>query len=130
MTRRRSLRRLAVIAAVALIGGIARGDRATPPQTIEHKVKAGDTLALLAAEYYGDRNHQIFIMVANRLDHPRALVAGERLVIPASREITADVGDTFASLAATYLGDARRGEFLATFNGLGAGDTPAAGAIL
>jgi LysM repeat protein len=104
--------------------------RADASDVIEHKVKKGDTLELLAAEYYGDRNYAIFIMVANGLDHPRALNAGERLKIPASREVTADVGDSFESLAAAYLGDARRGPFLARFNGVDAGESLAAGAVL
>jgi hypothetical protein len=69
-------------------------------------------------------------MVANAMQHPRALSPGERLKIPASREVIADVGDTFDSLAGAYLGDARRGRFLASFNGVGADDSLAAGTQL
>ena len=32
---------------------------------ISYKVRAGDTLDLIAAEYYGDRNHSIFTMAAD-----------------------------------------------------------------
>jgi LysM repeat protein len=124
--KRRALASIALVAVLAIVAP-ARGDA---PESIEHKVRKGDTLELLAAEYYGDRNHQIFIMVANGLQHPRALVAGERLKVPASREIIADVGDTFDSIAAAYLGDARRGRFLAAFNGVGAEDSLAAGTLL
>jgi len=113
---------------VLLVVGL--GSAARAGDVIEHKVKKGDTLELLAAEYYGDRNYEIFIMVANRMDHPRPLKEGERLKVPASREITADVGDTFESLAAAYLGDARRGPFLARFNGVDAGDSLAAGSVV
>jgi len=115
-----------VIVAVLMVAPWARGDG----DTIVHKVKGGDTLALLAAEYYGDRNHQIFIMVANGLQHPRELVAGEKIKIPASREITADIGDTFETLAETYLGDARRGPFLAQFSGLDTADSLGAGTVV
>lgn len=115
-----------VLIAVLLVAPWARGEG----DTLLHKVKTGDTLALLAAEYYGDRNHQIFIMVANGLQHPRELAAGEKLKIPASREITADVGDTFDSLAGDYLGDRRRGKFLAQFNGLDLQESIAAGTVI
>jgi len=122
--------RTAAAVALALFLAVVAPARADAPESIEHKVRKGDTLELLAAEYYGDRNHQIFIMVANGLQHPRALVPGEKLRVPASREIIADVGDSFDSIAGAYLGDARRGRFLAAFNGGGAGDSLAAGTLL
>src|SRR5690606_25553840 len=55
------------------------------------------------------------------------LKAGERLKIPVSRQITTSPGDTFESLAQTYLGDPRRGTFLAEFNGLSPEDSLASG---
>jgi LysM repeat protein len=122
-------RRLAFAVGLACLA-LALAPAAANRDAIDHRVKKGDTLELLAAEYYGDRNHQIFIMVANDLQHPRALSPGERLKIPASREITADVGDTFESIAAVYLGDPRRGRFLAAFNGAGANESLAAGTPL
>ncbi|HTE49422.1 MAG TPA: LysM peptidoglycan-binding domain-containing protein [Kofleriaceae bacterium] len=92
-----------------------------------HRVQRGDTLELLAAEYYGDRRHKIYIMVENRLDHARDLKPGERLRIPVSTEVTAGVGDTLPNLAAQYLGDERRAKYLAEFNGLDPDGTVAAG---
>jgi LysM repeat protein len=117
-----------VLALAALVGGarIAHADR----DYIEHVVKPGDSLDLLAAEYYGDRRHQIFIMVANRMDHPRALKPGEKLRVPVTRNVTVAVGDSFESLAQTYLGDKRRASFLAEFNDLAVGDGLAAGTVL
>ena len=50
-----------------------------------HKVKAGDTFELLAAEYYEDRNDAVFLLVANHLKHPRKLVAGEKIRVPGRR---------------------------------------------
>ena len=74
-------RALLALAVCALLAVPARADR----DYLTYKVRAGDSLALLAAEYYGDRNHAVFIMVANKLDHPRPLKPGEKLRIPVSR---------------------------------------------
>jgi len=116
---------LALITASVVAPASARGDG-----EVVHRVRDGDTLELLAAEYYGDRNYATFIMLANRIEHARVLRRGERIRIPISREVTAAVGDTFESLAATHLGDQRRGEFLAEFNGMVSDDTLAAGTVL
>jgi LysM repeat protein len=127
---RRPIDAALVALAVALaVAGAPRRVLAQPDEGIQvHKVGRGDSLELLAAEYYGDRQHKIYIMIENRLDHPRPLKPGERLRIPVSHDVTTDNGDTLASLAQTYLGDARRARFLAEFNGLGdlASDTPLA----
>jgi LysM repeat protein len=94
---------------------------------VPYRVKAGDTLELVAAEYYGDRHAAVFIMVANRIPHPRPLRPGEKLRIPTPREVTTSSGDTFESLAARHLGDGRRARFLAEFNAMDAGDSLAVG---
>jgi LysM repeat protein len=86
--------------------------------TVSVRVKDGDTLALLAAEYYGDRRKAIYIMVENKIVHARPLKPGERLKIPVNREITTSANETFETLAANYLGDARRGVHLAEFNNM------------
>jgi LysM repeat protein len=133
MTRSGTGARAAAIAvAVALGLGLAgaRPARAGSGDTINHTVRPGDTLELLAAEYYGDRNDALFIMVANKMQHPRPLKKGEKLHIPVSREVTTSVGDTFESLAKAYLGDGRRGPFLAEFNGRAADDSLAAGSVV
>lgn len=115
-----------VVAALLAVAGPAAADR----DYVVHKVKDGDSLPLLAAEYYGDRNHAVFIMVANKLLHPRPLKKGERIRIPVSREVTAAVGDTWDELAQTYLGDRRRGRYLAEFNNASAEGTLAAGVVV
>jgi LysM repeat protein len=99
-------------------------------QTIRIRVRNGDTLQLLAAEFYGDRSHAVFIMKANGLTHPRALRPGERVKIPIQQNVTASVGDTLEGLAEQYMGDARRAEFLAEFNNLPADATIAAGQVI
>lgn len=112
--------------ALALLAGPAHADR----DTVTYTVRAGDSLALLAAEYYGDRTHAVFIMVANKMQHPRPLKPGEKLRIPVSREITVAVGDSFEGLAQAYLGDKRRGVYLAEFNGMAPRASLAAGRTL
>ena len=120
---------LAIVVALAMLVGGARRAHADRDYIV-HTVKAGDSLDLLAAEYYGDRRHQIFIMVANKMDHPRALKPGEQLRVPVTRIVTVAVGDSFESLAQTYLGDKRRAPFLAEFNDLRVDDGLAAGSVL
>ena len=102
----------------------AAPSQANKRRDIRHTVKRGDNLALLAAEYYGDRRHAVFILVANKMTHPRPLKPGETLRIPMNRKLTTQAGDTLQTLAKSYLGDARRAEFLAEFNGI-----PATGAV-
>ncbi len=87
-------------------------------KTIKHKVGDGDTLDLLAAEYYGSREHAIFIMKVNDMTHKRKLKKGEILRIPISLTITTQIGNTMEGLAEKYLGDSRRSIQLAEFNQL------------
>jgi len=103
------------IAALAL-PGVAQAQDAIRP--VMYRVKQGDTLELIAAEFYGDRGKALFIAAENKLTRPRPLRPGERLRIPVSREVTTSPGDTFESLAMTYLGSARRGGFLADWSGI------------
>ena len=95
--------------------------------SVNYRVKDGDTLSLIAAEYYGDRKKAIFIMAENKMTKARPLRPGERLRIPVNREITTSPNDTFETLAGTYLGDARRGVFLAEFNSMSPDDRLPAG---
>jgi LysM repeat protein len=99
-------------------------------KTIRHRVEKDDTLDLLAAEYYGSRDHAIFIMKVNDMTHKRALKNGERLRIPISMQITTEVGDTWEGLAEKHLGDRRRAPFLAEFNKLSVADSVPAGEML
>jgi hypothetical protein len=116
-----------VVIAVVLL--LAAGRAAAQP-SINHTIQPGDTLPLLAAEYYGDRNHMVFIMVANDMEHEVPLVAGRVLKIPISDEVTATAGDTWAKLAARHLGSDRRAGFLAQFNGSTEASSIPAGEVL
>jgi LysM repeat protein len=116
--------------ALALLLATAPALAQEPTDSVPYRVKEGDTLPLLAAEYYGDRKKAIFIMVKNKIEHSRPLKNGERLKIPVPREITSAPNDTFETLAANYLGDARRGIFLAEFNNMSPEDHLPAGTQL
>jgi hypothetical protein len=91
--------------------------------TLTYRVRQGDTIEVVAAEYYGDKSLAMFIITENRLLEPkqykaRALRPGERLRVPATREIATAKGDGFDQLAQIYLGDAKRAQFLADYNNL------------
>ena len=116
--------------AIALIAAPLRAYAGDGDDTVTHRVQPGDTLELLAAEYYGDRADSLFIMAANHMLHPRPLKKGEKIRVPVSREITTSAGDTFEKLAKAYLGDEKRATLLATFNGLEPDDSLAAGTVL
>jgi LysM repeat protein len=122
---------LAIIASLGLALSI-RESRAdvVPNNTQFYRVKQGDTLQMVAAEFYGDRNKVIFIMVENKIPHPRPLKPGERLRVPIERPITTSPEDTWQTLAGTYLGDPRRGSFLAEFNDMNADEAVPAGTLL
>src|ERR1700677_5127934 len=87
-------------------------------ESITYRVKSGDTLDLVAAELYGYHGDVAVLVADNKLQHPRPLHPGERIKLPGTREIATAKGDSFESVAATYLGDARRAMFLAEFNGM------------
>lgn len=119
--------RALVVALCLASSGVAHAEGAFE----EYRVKqAGDSLELIAAEYYGDRADAIFILVANHMQHARPLKPGEKLRIPKNREYVTLPGDTLASIAKATLGDERRGPFLADFNNMSATDSLAAGTVL
>lgn len=108
----------------------AQVSRAQSRNTAPYRVKPGDTLQLIAAEFYGDRTKAIFIMVENKITHVKPLKPGERLRIPTPTDVTTSVDDTWDSLARAYLGDAKRASFLAEFNNLTLEERPPAGTAL
>jgi LysM repeat protein len=116
---------------IAALVAFAPRAHAGDDDTQNYRVKQGDNLELIAAEFYGDHQHtMIFIMVENKLQHPRKLNPGERLKIPTNRELTTAKGDSFESIAQTYLGDPRRATFLAEFNHMSPEDSLATGTTL
>jgi LysM repeat protein len=98
---------------------------------VSYRVKQGDTVELVAAEFYGDHaKTAVFVAEENKLKQPYKIYPGERLKIPVTREIATSNGDTFASLAAQYLGDDKRASFLADANHMQPADALATGTVL
>lgn len=102
--------------AFVIVALLAATASAQPDTALTYRVQKGDSLDILAAEFYADRNDAIFIMAENKMQRPRKLNPGERLHIPVTREIRTEKGDSFESLAQRYLGDSKRAPFLADFN--------------
>lgn len=111
------------LAVLLVLGGIAL---AQPTMTQTYRVKQRDTLDVIAAEYYGERAHAVFIVAENKIKNGRVL-PGQRLRVPVTKEITTGKGETFASLAATHLGDERRAGFLADYNNMPVDESLATG---
>jgi LysM repeat protein len=104
---------------------------AQPPaetaDTVWYRAKQNDTYGFIASEYYGDRTKAAFIITENKIQRPAPLKGYERLRVPVVREITSSPGDSFQSIATAYLGDNRRGAFLAEANKMSPDDNLAAG---
>jgi LysM repeat protein len=84
-----------------------------------HVVSQGETLAQIAIRFYGTPRFEAAIAGANALDAHggSAIVPGQPLEIPAPSHHRVKDGDTWFSLARTYLGDPKRAETLARANG-------------
>lgn len=121
--------RTAIVTALFVLVGVAEVPRVSAQDRdyVVHKVRKDDNLKLLAAEYYGDRRHALFIMAVNKIEHTSKLKPGQRIRIPRAREVITTSGDGFESLAAAHMGDKRRAPFLAAFNGMKPGDSIPAG---
>ena len=103
-----------LVIAALLIARVAAADEA---DYVTYKVKPGDTIDLVAAEFYGDHvRTSLFIVDENKWKTYRKLNPGERIRVPIAREITTSKGDTLQALATKYLGDASRATYIAQLN--------------
>ena len=120
--------RRAVIAAAVLVALVAPAR--AQDDAVAYRVKQGDSLELIAAEFYGDRSLAGWIAAENKLTHGRTVHGGDRIKVPIAREVVTAKGDTFESLATTYLGDASRAPFLAEANAMSIEDSLATGTTI
>jgi LysM repeat protein len=117
------------LAIICALSATAMAQEAT--SDVAYRVKQGDTIELIAAEFYGDHARTVgFIAEENKLKAPYKVYPGERIKVPVTREIATAKGDTFESLAAQYLGDAKRAPFLAEVNHMQPGDPLATGTVI
>jgi len=93
----------------------------------QHVVTNNETLAQIALRYYGSSRFEAAIVGANALDAygGSAIMAGQPLEIPAPSHHRTKEGDTWFSLARTFLGDGKRADTLARANGAVAWVPPA-----
>lgn len=68
-------------------GGTAGEDEATDPEGETeggqtYTVQSGDTLASIAAEFYGDASYDDFLAEVNGITDPESLAVGQELTIP------------------------------------------------
>jgi LysM repeat protein len=59
--------------------------RKTDPELTTHRIRQGDTLSRIAAEFYRDPKQWRVIAAANQIHNPRQLEVGQRLTIPKLR---------------------------------------------
>ncbi len=128
------MKRAAILAAVAGLVASAHAQVDTA-DAVSYRLRQGDTLEVVSAEFYGDKTQAVFIVAEKHLidaktHRLRNVSAGDRIKVPVTRDIATAKGDTFESLAQTYLGDARRAPFLAEYNGIAIDDSLAAGTLL
>ncbi|HEX3770127.1 MAG TPA: LysM domain-containing protein [Polyangiaceae bacterium] len=107
-------------ALVALAAAIAAVTAARGAGAFTHVVKPGETLALIAERIYGESKREVVLVGANALDVQggTVIVPGMRLEVPAPGHHTVMQGESWAELAAGWLGtsDIARTELLARVN--------------
>jgi|RhiMethySRZTD1v2_1073278.scaffolds.fasta_scaffold24420_7 LysM repeat protein len=98
-----------------LLGASARA--AGTPET--YSVRTGDTASSIAAAHYGDPRLGSLLLAYN--ERPASAVRqGEKLAIPRCRTHRAAKGETWSSLADSWLGRSSFGSILAELNGASA----------
>ena len=100
---------LAVIGLVALtLPCPARAE----PRALVHVVRAGDTLASIARDYYGEPRRALVLRTENGLPDDVRMVPGMRLAVPYVQPHRVAQGETWQRIAEQYYGDAARASVL------------------
>ena len=88
-------RETAAVALAAALVFVAAGCAGPPSRTwsgsaaseiVTHEVSAGESLATIADDYYGDREAAAYLARVNRVDEDEGVAPGDLLDVPASRE--------------------------------------------
>lgn len=112
---------------LAAAGGSARADG-----TFQHVVREGETLASIARLYYGDPKREGVLVAENGLGSLGGtnVTAGMRLVVPWTHYHRVREGETWATIAERYYGEASRAFVLLDANKASRRGQPAVGAEL
>lgn len=87
-----SFPRAAALTAVALVAAGCAGipsrtwNGSIASQIVTHEVSAGETLATIADDYYGDGDAAAFLARVNRVDRDEGVAPGDLIEVPATRE--------------------------------------------
>ncbi len=97
---------------------IKPGRRIVIPEVKFHRVKKGDTLALIAKRYLNDARKFRGLAKLNRIKNPKSLAAGMKIIIPVEIIHTVERGDSLSRIAEKYYGDFGAAELIALYNNI------------
>lgn len=118
---------------LALCVGFGLRTNATRAEAaVEHVVRPGETLASIAEQYYGDPRQESILVAENGLTNEggSVIVSGLRLRIPTVSYHRVAEGETWASIATQYYGDAQRAFAIVEANASDSGAPPDPGSEL
>jgi LysM repeat protein len=92
------------------------GRRIVIPEVRLHRVRKGDTLALIAKRYLNDAKKSQGLARLNRIKDPKSLSPGIKIVIPVEILHTAKEGESLSSIAKKYYGHFDASELIALYN--------------
>lgn len=124
------LRFVFLIALFSLSVPAAGSAQSDEDATFTHIVRAGETLASIAQQYYGDPRREAVLVSENGLSVQggAVIVVGLRLSIPRVTFHRVRAGETWHELATRFYGDSRRSFVLLEANGIPGGTQPIDGA--
>ncbi|NIQ39960.1 MAG: LysM peptidoglycan-binding domain-containing protein [Proteobacteria bacterium] len=95
---------------------ISPGRRIVIPEVRLHRVRKGDTLALIAKRYLKDARKSQGLARLNRIKDPKSLSPGTKILIPVEILHTAKKGESLSSIAKKYYGHFDASELIALYN--------------
>jgi len=92
------------------------GQRIELPETKVHRVKTGDTMAMIAKKYLKDARKYGSLARINGIKNPRSLSPDMTIIIPVEIEYTVRRGDSLSSIAQTFYGEVDDFTLIALYN--------------
>ncbi len=94
------------------------GRRIVIPAVKMHRVRRGDTLALIAKRYLNDTEKSRGLAEINRIKDPKSLSPGTTLIIPVEILHTVKKGESLSGIAKKYYGDTSASRLIAQYNNI------------